>query len=65
MNVCTILDMLLVPGYKELCAHLSEGILASADLGFKSQPTHLGAVMSLPPFPCLSIRGNNSTSRGS
>lgn len=63
MNACAILDMLPVPGYKEVRADLSEGILASADLGFKSQPTHLGAVTSLSPFPSLSIRGNNSTSR--
>ena len=63
MNACAILDMLPVPGYKEVRADLSEGILASAVLGFKSQPTHLGAVTSLSQFPSLSIRGNNSTSR--
>ena len=64
MKACAILGMLLVPGCKEVCADLSEGILASADLGFKSQPTHLDAVKPPPPFPCLSIEDNNSMSQG-
>ena len=32
MNACAILDMLPVPGYKEVRADLSEGILASDPL---------------------------------